>query len=130
MIECSEINQTLSYLATTFQDCTQLKASDMQLLVATMTAIYNCDTGPNYNTSIDNLFEPDEDTPIIYPINNFHAISVTVLAGQIEYAGATLPTGSYISKEFSTLNQTEFEIIIKADARVLIERIVEDDQNT
>lgn len=124
-IPCNEINQNLTYLLTAFEDCKRIDPEDLRIMVEVMTAIYNCDTGPNYNTSIDNLYQPFVDETVTYPINNFHAVSVTVLEGTIEYAGATLPTGSYISKEFSTLNQTVFTIVVKAGSKVLVERIVE-----
>jgi hypothetical protein len=125
-IPCNEINQTANSLLMNFEDCSFINPEDLRTLTELVLAVYNCDTGPNYNTSVDELYESVTDETVTYPINNFHAISVTVLEGTIEYAGATLPTGSYISKEFSTLNQTAFTIVVKANAKVLIERIIED----
>lgn len=126
MIECNEISQSIAYLLTAFQDCSKLKASDMQMLVEVINAVYNCDTGPNYNTILNDLYEPIEDELVRFESNDFHAISVTILEGSIEYNGATLTVGSHIAIEFSTLNKLPFEILVKANSRVLVERIVQD----
>ena len=126
MIECNEIQQNINYLLTAFQDCNKLKAEDMQLLVELIAAVNTCaNGGPDYNTSVDFVYEPVSDQVITYPINTFHAISLSVVQGNVIYQDVTLPQGSSISKEFTTLNQTSFTFTAKAGSKVLVEYIIE-----
>jgi len=131
MIECNEISQTVNYLLTAFQDCKNLKAADMQLLVQLIAAVNTCaNGGPNYSTVISETYNPEEDQLVIYPPNTFHSISVVVLSGTILYdTGAEvspiIPAGSSINIELTTLNQQNFTFTVTAGSNVLVEYIVE-----
>lgn len=125
-IQCNEINQTVNYLLTAFQDCQQLNASDMQLLVELVAAVNTCaNGGPDYNTLINTIIEPDETEVVTYPIGDFHAISVVISSGSIVYQGITLSPGASINIEFTTTNQQAFTFTVNAGSKVLVERIIE-----
>jgi hypothetical protein len=125
-IACNEINQTANYLLAQFQDCTKLKAEDMQLLVELIVAVSTCaNGGPNYNTINNDLYEPITDEIVTYPVDSFHAISVVVLQGTIIYNGVTYPTGTTINIEFTTTNQQTFTFTAKTGSRVAVEYITE-----
>lgn len=125
-IQCNEINQTINYLLTAFQDCQQLSAADMQLLVELIAAVNTCTNGgPDYNTLVSDLYEPETNQVITLPINTFHAISIVVLQGSIVRHSATFPAGTSINYEVTTLNQTVETFTINAGSRVLVEYITE-----
>ncbi len=125
-IQCNEINQNVNYLLNAFQDCTKLKASDMQLLVELIAAVNTCaNGGPNYDTSVSFVYEPLVDEEITYPVNTFHTISLVVSLGTAEYNDVVLPTSSSINIEYTTLNQTPFIFIAKAGSKILVEYLIE-----
>jgi len=126
MIPCENINQTVNYLLTQFQDCTKLKAEDMQLLVELIAAVNTCANGGlNYNTVNNDIYQPTVDEVITYPPNSFHSISVVVASGQVIYNGITLPTGTSINLEFTTTNQLAFTLTALAGSTLLIEYITQ-----
>lgn len=125
-IQCSEINQTINQLLINFQDCKTVNPDDLRTLVELVAAVYNCEgEGANYNTINNDVYEPEVDEVVTYPVDSFHAISVTVAAGTIEYNGVALPTGSSINIEFTTTNQQAFTFTANAGSTVLVEYITE-----
>lgn len=126
MIQCNEISQNVNYLLAAFEDCSKLKASDMQLLVELIAAVNTCaNGGTEYNTLLNNIYEPDETEVITYSIGNFHAISIVISSGSILYQGITLSPGASINIEFTTTNQQDFSFTVNAGSRILVERIIE-----
>lgn len=125
-IECNEIQQNINYLLTAFEDCSKLKASDMQLLVELIAAVNICSNGgPDYNTVVSQVYEPEIDQIISFPINTFHAISLAVVNGTGIYNGITLTPGTSINLELTTLNQTIFTFTARAGSKILINYIIE-----
>jgi len=126
MIPCENINQTVNYLLTQFQDCTKLKAEDMQLLVELIAAVNTCANGGlNYDTLNNDIYQPTVDEVITYPPNSFHSISVAVSSGQLLYNGITLSPGNSINLEFTTTNQLAFTFTALAGSTVLVEFITQ-----
>jgi len=126
IIECSEINQVANELTIAFQDCNKIKNSDLRKLVDLVIAVNTCNNGgPNYNTLITDVYEPLTDTVVTYPVNSFHSITLILINGNILYNGVTLPKGSTINIEFTTLNQTSFTFTALAGSKIMIEYIIE-----
>lgn len=127
MIACDQVQQTINQLKIAFQDCTKLKASDMQLLVDLIAAVGTCSNGGTaYDYVYNDIYEPDEDEIVNYSVNSFHAISVVVTSGQIIYNGITLTSGTSINLEFTTKNQQAFIFTAKAGSKVLVEYITDE----
>lgn len=126
LIPCNEINQTIALLRASFQDCTKLKAEDMQLLLDLIVSMDACSNGSvEYNTLNNDIYEPEIDETVTYPANTFHSISIVVSAGQAVYDDITLSTGTSINLEFTTLNNEDFTFIAKAGSKVLVNYITE-----
>lgn len=125
-IECNQINQTINYLRSTFQDCSRVSPEDLRLLVDLVAAIYNCESvGTNYSTVNNDVYEPIIDTTVTYPIDSFHAVSIVIASGMVIYNGISLPVGTSINLEFTTLNSTAISFLAKAGSKVLVEYITE-----
>jgi hypothetical protein len=126
VIECNEISQVINELQIAFQDCNKIKNSDLRKLVDLVSAVNTCSNGgPSYNTLITDVYEPLTDTIITYPINSFHSITLMLIQGNILYNGVTLPKGSVINIEFTTLNQTPFIFTALSSSKVMIEYQIE-----
>lgn len=126
LIECSEIQQTINQLLIAFQDCNKIKNSDLRRLVELVSAVNTCQNGgPNYDTIVTDVYEPNTNTVVTYPINTFHAITMMLINGNVIYNGVTLPQGSTINIEFTNLNQTPFVFTALAGSKVIIEYIIE-----
>jgi len=129
-IECNEINQVVNELLIAFQDCNKLKNSDLRRLVELVSAVNTCaNGGVNYNTRIQELYEPIADETVIYPINTLHSISIMILEGnitqEIDSTIVTFPTKSVLNTEFTNLNQTEISFVVKAGSKVVVEYLIE-----
>lgn len=130
VIECNEIAQVGNKLLIAFQDCNKIKNKDLRTLVDLVLAVNICTNGgPNYDTQITEMYEPDEDLIITYPVQSFHSISVMVLEGNIEevtnLGTITYPTGTVLNTEFTNLNQTSMTFTIKAGSRVVVKYLIE-----
>lgn len=126
IIECNEISQVANQLLTAFQDCNKIKNSDLRKLVDLVIAVNNCaNGGPDYNTIITNTYEPVIDEIVTYPINTFHAITIVVLVGSIEYNSFSFPAGTTQNIEVTTLNQTPITFTVKAGSKVMVEYLIE-----
>lgn len=125
-IECNEINQTANQLLTAFQDCNKIKNSDLRKLVELILAVNTCaNGGPDYNTLITDTYEPISDQIVNYPINTFHAITIIVLSGSINYNSFTFPAGTTQNIEVTTLNQTPITFTVNAGSKVMVEYLIE-----
>jgi len=125
-IQCNEINQNVNYLLNAFEDCSKLKAADMQLLVELIAAVNSCaNGGTNYNTLETDIYEPITDQTVIYPANTFHSVSVVSTLGSFVLNGATYPSGVTINIEYTTLNQQNFTFIVKGGSRVVVNYLIE-----
>lgn len=126
MIQCNEITQTVNYLSAAFQDCTTLKAEDMQTLVELVAAVNTCaNGGPNYDTINNDLYEPVVDEIITYPVDSFHAISIVLLEGNMLYNGVTMTPGFTVNIEVTTTNQTALTFTAFAGSKIMVEYITE-----
>lgn len=126
-IQCDEIQQTINQLLINFQDCKTINPEDLRTLVELVAAVNTCANGGlNYNTINNDIYEPTEDEVVTYEVNSFHAISVVVASGTIEYNGIVIPTGASINIEFTTTNQQTFTFTANAGSTVLVEYITED----
>lgn len=126
-IACNELSQVASELLMAFQDCNKVKNSDLRKLVELVMAVSECSNGgPLYNVLITDVHEPTEDKLISYPSDSFHAVSVMVVNGTISYSGVTLPQGSVINIEFTTLNQLEFKFTAHAFSKIVVEYLIEE----
>lgn len=126
VIECNEINATINQLQIAFQDCNKIKNEDLRKLVDLIAAVNTCaNGGPNYNTKVTDNYDVLVETPVSYPINTFHAITIIVLEGSIVYEGFTFPTGFTHNIEFTTLNQTAIDFTIAPGSKVLVEYLIE-----
>lgn len=126
IIECNEINQTINELLISFQDCNKIKNSDLRKLVELISAVNTCTNGgPNYNTIITDIYEPLVNTIVTYPVNSFHSISIMLINGNIIYNGITLPQGSVINIEVTTLNQTPITFTALANSKIIVEYLIE-----
>jgi len=130
VIQCNEINQVVNELLIAFQDCNKLKNSDLRRLVELVSAVNTCaNGGVNYNTRIQELYEPIADETVIYPINTLHSISIMILEGnitqEIDSTIVTFPTKSVLNTEFTNLNQTEISFVVKAGSKVVVEYLIE-----
>lgn len=126
VIECNEITQVGNQLISSFQDCNKIKNSDLRKLVDLILAVNNCaNGGPNYNIIITNTYEPTTDQIVTYPINTFHAITIVVLSGSIEYNNFTFPAGTTQNIEVTTLNQTPIIFTVKSGSKVMVEYLIE-----
>ena len=130
MIQCNEISQVVNELLIAFQDCNKLKNSDLRRLVELVSAVNTCaNGGVNYNTRIQELYEPIADETVIYPINTLHSISIMILEGnitqEIDSTIVTFPTKSVLNTEFTNLNQTEISFVVKAGSKVVVEYLIE-----
>lgn len=129
-IQCNEIQQSLNYLLNAFDNCHRLNLQDLHQLVETVQAIYTCSgNGTPYDTLMQEIYEPDTDQVVSYPINTFHAISVMVLEGNItQNINGTIvefPTGSTLNYEVTNLNQSVYTFTVKSGAKVVVEYLVE-----
>ena len=125
-IQCDQINQTINYLSTAFQDCKQIKAEDMQLLIELIAAVNTCaNGGASYNTINNDIYEPEEDQMVTYDIDSFHSISIVVVQGQIIFQGFNFYAGATFNTEFTTTNQQSLTFTVKAGSKVLVEYITE-----
>lgn len=126
-IQCNEINQTINYLLTAFEDCKKIDPEDLRTMVELIAAVNTCaNGGVEYNCTDTIIYEDILiDEPIVIPPNRFHAISIVVLEGSILYNDALVPQGATINIEYTTLNQQPFNFTIKSGARVLVETIIE-----
>jgi len=125
-IQCNEINQTANYLKGKFQDCTKLKAEDMQLFVDLVLAVGSCaNGGPAYDILITDNYQPEINEVVTYPINTYHSINIMVLEGTISRTidGETVifPTGTVLRHEVTTLNQTPYTFTVKANSNIVVE---------
>jgi len=126
IIECNEISQTINELLIAFQDCNKIKNSDLRRLVELVSAVNTCTNGgPAYDTIVTDIYEPETDEIVIYPINTFHAYTLIVLSGNIEYGGFNFPTGTTQNIELTNLNQTSLIFTVKAGSKVMFEYITE-----
>ena len=125
IIECNQINQTINQLLIAFQDCNNIKNSDLRRFVELVSAVNTCaNGGPDYNTLVSVSYTTPQ--TIIFPINSFHSFSLNVISGSIEYEGFNFPAGSTRNIEYTTLNQTEISFIVNPGSEVLFEYLVED----
>jgi len=126
VIECNEISQTINELLIAFQDCNKIKNSDLRKLVELVSTVNTCSNGgPLYNTLLTDVYEPLSDTVVSYPVNSFHAVTLMLVNGSIIYNGITLPKGSTINIEFTTLNQTPFIFTALTGSKIIVEYIIE-----
>jgi len=126
VIECNEINQVVNELLIAFQECNKIKNSDLRKLVELVSAVNTCSNGgPAYDTLITDTYEPITDELVNYPINSFHAFTLIVLEGSIIYNTFTFPAGTTQNIEFTNLNQTEIEFLVKAGSKVMFEYMIE-----
>jgi len=126
VIECNEINQTVNYLRNAFQDCRQIKAEDMQTLLDLIVAVNTCaNGGPDYSTTVNYTYEPDENQTVTYEPNTFHSISLVVVTGTVVYDGISLSAGASINLELSNLNQQDFEFIVTAGSKAIVVQVIE-----
>jgi hypothetical protein len=124
IIECDDIEQTISQMYASFQSCSNVKKTDLIKLLDLITAVNNCGTpGVSYDTLISNLYEPVSNQVITYPINTFNSISLVILDGSIIYNSITLPTGTSINIPFTNLNQTPFVFTAVAGSKILVEYV-------
>jgi len=129
-IQCNEIQQSLNYLLNAFDNCHRLNLQDLHQLVETLQAVYTCSgNGTPYDTLIQEVYEPDTDELVSYPINTFHAISIMVLEGKITQTinGTTVeyPTGTTLNHENTNLNQSTYSFTAKAGSKVVVEYFIE-----
>lgn len=126
IIECNEISQTVNQLLMAFKDCNDIKNSDLRKLVDLVSAVNTCSNGgPAYDTIMVDNYEPLVDQIVNYPINSFHAYTLIVLSGNIEYSGFTFPAGTVQNIEFTNLNQTPLTFTVKAGSQVSFQYIIE-----
>ena len=126
VIKCNEINKVANQLLTAFQDCNKIKNSDLRKLVDLVIAVNTCaNGGPDYNTIVTNNYEPVTDMIVTYPINTFHAITIIVLTGSIEYNSFSFPAGTTKNIEVTTLNQTPITFTVKAGSKVMVEYLIQ-----
>lgn len=130
IIECNEIEQTINELLIAFQDCNKIKNSDLRKLVDLVAAVNTCSNGgADYSTVVDEAYEVIVDTPVSYPIDTFHSISINVMEGSIEKQVGVdtmiFPAGSSLNLEVTTLNQTLYSFIVKANSKVYVEYITQ-----
>lgn len=126
MIDCNQIEQEINRLKIAFSNCKSIKNSDLESLVELIAAVNLCGNGgANYNTKITEVFEPDEDLLVTYPINTYHSIAIAIGVGSIEYNGFTFPSGTSTYEEVTTLNQTPYVFTVKAGSKVLVEYLIE-----
>lgn len=124
MITCLEINQTINELLIAFQDCKEIKNSDLRKLVELVSAVNTCNNGGSpYNTLVQETY--DSPQTVTFPINSFHSFSLSVLSGSIEYYGINFPTGSTRNVEYTTLNQSELEFTVNPGSSVFFEYLIE-----
>lgn len=129
-IQCSEIQQSLNYLLNAFDNCHRLNLQDLHQLVETVQAVYTCSgNGVPYDTLIQEVYEPINDTLVSYPANSFHAISIMILEGKItqDINGniVEFPTGTTLNYEVTNYNQTPYTFTVKGGAKVVIEYLIE-----
>lgn len=126
-IECNQIQNTINYLLNTFQDCTKLKAEDMQKLVELIAAVNNCNNGGIlYNTLVSETYDATtEDLNVNYESNIFHAITIVAVRGNIIYDNTELPQGASINLEFTNLNQFELDFIVPLGSKALVNYIIQ-----
>ena len=130
MIGCNEISQNINQLLIAFQDCNNIKNSDLRRLVELVSAVNTCaNGGKHYDTLISEVYEPILNQLITYPIDSFHSISITVLRGTIEQdingTTVTFPTNTSLNLEVTTLNKTPYIFTVTAGSQVLVEYIIE-----
>ena len=124
VIQCNEITQTVNELLIAFQDCNQIKNSDLRKLVELVSAVNTCQAGgPNYGTQTSVSYTSPQ--TVTYPVNSYHSYSLSILTGSILYEGFTLNAGTVKNVEFTTLNQTPLTFIVNAGASVLFEYLTE-----
>jgi hypothetical protein len=128
VIECNEIEQSINELLIAFQDCNKIKNSDLRKLVDLVAAVNTCaNGGANYSTVVDEAYEVIVDTPVSYPIDTFHSISINVMEGSLEKLVGpeimTFPSGSSLNLEVTTLNQTVYSFVVKANSKVYVQYI-------
>lgn len=130
IIECSQINQTVNYLLTAFQDCNKIKNEDLRLLVELVSTVNECaNGGPPYNTEVQEVYEPLTNTVVDYPINTFHSVSVNVIEGNISQTinstTVIYPTGTSLNTEYTNLNQTNYTFTVLAGSTVAVSYLIE-----
>lgn len=125
-IQCNEINQTINYLLTAFEDCKKIDPEDLRTMVELIAAVNTCSNGgTEYNCTINEVYEPLVDEEVVLEPYTFHAISIVVSEGTLFYNDGLYPQGSTINLEFTNLNQQFFYFTPKAGSKILVEMIVE-----
>lgn len=126
MIQCNEIQQNINYLLTAFENCRTINPEDLRTMVELIAAVNTCaNGGPDYNNLQTDIYEPDTDEIVTYPINTFHSVSVVATSGSFILNGATYPSGVTINIEFTTLNQQAFIFTAISGSRVVVNYITE-----
>jgi len=125
-IECNEISQTINELLISFQDCKKILNSDLRKLVELISAVNTCaNGGPNYDTLVQETYEPISSQLVVYPINTFHSITIIIVSGSIVYNTFTFTAGTTQNIEVTTLNQTEISFVANPGSKVLVEYLKE-----
>lgn len=126
IIACEDIQAEIIQLETSFKKCSKVKKSDLLDLLNLIKALNDCNNegGLNYDTLVTNMFEPVLNQVVTYPIDTFHSISIMVLDGSITYNLATLPTGTTLNLEVTTLNQTPFTFTVTAGSKLLVQYLI------
>jgi len=129
-VQCNEISQTVNELLIAFDNCKIVKPSDLTKLVELVAAVNICSNGGTpYNTLIEDLYEPEIDEVVTYPINNYHSINLMILEGKItkliDGINVEFPTGTVLRHEVTTLNQTPFIFTAKAGSKIVVETLIE-----
>jgi hypothetical protein len=129
-IQCNEINQTVNELLIAFQDCNKVKNEDLRLLVELVAAVNTCANGGlNYDTEVQEIYEPIIDTVVSYSVNSFHAVCIMVIEGNItqtiNLTTITFPTSTVLKTEYTTLNQTAVTFTVKAGSTVVVQYLIE-----
>lgn len=126
MINCNEIDQVVNQLLATWgNNCKDIKPSDLALLVELVAAVNTCANGGTaYDYLHTDIYNPEEDQTVTYPVGKYHSISVMVNSGKItQQQGmivAEFQAGTVLDHEVTNLNQLAFTFTIKAGATVTV----------
>ena len=124
MIQCNEISQNVNQLLIAFQDCNDIKNSDLRRLVELVSAVSTCNNGgPAYNSLVSVTYNTPQTVTI--PINTLHSYSLNVISGSITYSGFNFPAGSTRNVEFTNLNQQVIVFTVNAGTEVLFEYLIQ-----
>jgi hypothetical protein len=125
-METNDIISGINNLLIKVESCGQVKPKDfIQLINIVAMLAQSSGNGENYDRLIQEQYlDNPNDITVSYPVGHFHAISIAVMRGTINYGGFIFYEGTVRDIEFSTVNQIALEFIVKANSQVYVEYLM------